>query len=454
MRTTTTLDLDGIQGIVLRGYRLPVGCYLYLKITDAAQARDWIADLAGHVTTAATWESKPATALNVAFTANGLRALGVSGATIASFSMPFVQGMAARADLLGDRGDSAPTNWEDGLGGPSVHILVLLSASGVDSLVQHERWVTGTLGAALVVVGRQEVAMLPDAREHFGYADGFSQPDIEGAEAGPRTGIGARAANGTWRPIRAGEFVLGYPDEEAVLPAAPEPDDLGRNGSYLAVRKLRQDVAGFRRMLDAAAATLPGDGQRLAAKLIGRWPNGSPLDLSPEHPDSSLAADPDRNNAFDYADDGQGYRCPVGAHIRRANPRLSMPFGGKLVNRHRLIRRGLPYGPPLPIGASDDGVQRGIMFSCFQADIERQFEFIQSQWLNDGNAFGLGTDKDPVLGNNDGTGKFTINGAPPGFIGSLPRLVTTAGGEYFFAPGINGFRYLSQLSADRDGAPS
>jgi deferrochelatase/peroxidase EfeB len=121
-----------------------------------------------------------------------------------------------------------------------------------------------------------------------------------------------------------------------------------------------------------------------------------------------------------------------------------MPFDGKLVNRHRLVRRGLPYGPALPDGAAEDGVDRGVVFACFQADLQRQFEFIQSQWLNDGNAFGLGTDKDPLLGDQDGTGKFTIHGKPPVFLAPLSRLVTTAGGEYFFAPGINGLAYLSQ----------
>lgn len=441
-----TLDLDAIQGIVLRGYRMPSGCYLFLQFADAAAGRDWVATITGHVTTAAPWEGKPANALNVAFTAAGLLALGVPEATVASFSTPFVQGMAARADLLGDREASAPRNWQDGLGGTSVHVLVLLSASTANSLAKHEEWVINTLGDSLTVVGRLEVGLLPGGAEHFGYADGFSQPDVEGAKTGPRTGLGAPAANGGWRPIRAGEFVLGYPDEEGVLPSAPEPDDLARNGSYLCVRKLRQDVVGFRSMLGAAGGALGCGEDLLAAKLVGRWRDGTPLEVSPEHADPILVADPDRNNAFDYADDGQGYRCPIGAHIRRANPRRSVPFDGKLVNRHRLIRRGLPYGPPLPEGAADDHIERGVVFACFQADLERQFEFIQSQWINDGNALGMGTDKDPLLGNNDGTGKFTINGSPPAFIASLPRLVTTAGGEYFFAPGVNGLHYLSQVA--------
>jgi len=296
------------------------------------------------------------------------------------------------------------------------------------------------------VVSRQEGATLPGGVEHFGFTDGFSQPDIEGLESGPRTGQGALTGKDQWRPVRAGEFVLGYADEEGVLPHAPQPDELARNGSYFVYRKLRQDVAGFRRMLAGAASVYPGGEEMLAAKLVGRWRDGTPLDLSPDHPDPDIVADPERNNAFSYEDDARGFRCPIGAHIRRANPRASLPFEGKLVNRHRLVRRGVPYGPVLPPGAPDDGADRGVIFSCFQADIERQFEFIQSQWLNDGNAFGLGDDKDALLGDHDGTGKMTIHGAPPTFVHPLVRSVSVTGGEYFFVPGINGLLYLSSFA--------
>jgi len=440
----TQLDLNAIQGTVLRGYRLPYGSYLFLRVNDAAAARDWIASVTSMVTTAAPWNTKPDQTFNIAFSAAGLRALGLAPTAMAGFSAPFLAGMAARADILGDTAESSPKNWDDGLGTADIHVVVSLLASSSQALADHEKWLVSSLANGLTEVARQEVALLPSGTEHFGYADGFSQPAIEGVDTGPRTGVGAPAGHGAWRPIRAGEFVLGYPDEEGILADAPEPESLARNGSYMVVRKLRQNVVGFREMLERAAKVYPGSEEMLAAKLVGRWRDGTPLALSPMSAHPSLATDPLKNNTFDYSDDQQGYRCPVGAHIRRANPRLSMPFDGKLVNRHRLVRRGLPYGPPLPEGAPDDGVERGVLFVCFQADLERQFEFIQSQWLNDGNAFGLGTDKDPMLGNNDGTGKHTIHGAPPSFVGSLPRLITTAGGEYFFAPGINGLRYLAR----------
>ena len=210
-------------------------------------------------------------------------------------------------------------------------------------------------------------------------------------------------------------------------------------------RKLHQDVAAFRAQLATAAELYPGGEERLAAKIVGRWRDGTPIDLSPERPDPAIVADDQRNNAFSYATDGDGLRCPIGAHVRRANPRDSLPFEGKLVNRHRLIRRGIPYGDPLPEGAPDDGQDRGVIFMCLQASIARQFEFIQGQWLNRGNAFTLGEDQDVLVGPQDGPGphKMTVPGNPPFFVGPLRRVVTVRGGEYFFVPGINGLEYLA-----------
>ena len=220
---------------------------------------------------------------------------------------------------------------------------------------------------------------------------------------------------GGWRPIRAGEFILGYEDEEGALPSAPPPDELSCNGTFLAYRKLYQDVAGFRAMLAAAAKLYPGNEDLLAAKIVGRWRDGTPLDLSAAGPDPAIAGDEMRNNAFTYGGDANGARCPIGSHIRRVNPRDSLPFQGKLVNRHRLIRRGIPYGEPLPPGAAEDGADRGVLFMCLQASIARQFEFVQSQWLGQGNTLGLGEDQDVLFGPQDGQAprKMTIPGRAP-----------------------------------------
>jgi len=447
----TALDLDDIQGLVLRGYRLAAGSYTFLRIADAAGARSWLADLLGHVTTAAPWEAKPTSTVNVAISATGLTALGLPEPLLTSFPKPFRQGMAARADILGDSGDSAPQHWQDGLGGPDVHILVMLATSDGESLRQRETWLDGTLGP-LELVSRQQVAALPSGAEHFGYADGFSQPDVEGLGSPVRTAQSGVDGEGGWRPIKAGEFVLGYPDEEGVLPVAPQPAQLASGGSFLVYRKLRQDVLGFRDMLAQHSGRYPGGAELLAAKIVGRWRNGSPLVLSPSKPDPALAADFDRNNSFDYGGDPDGYRCPIGSHIRRANPRNSLRFSGKLVNRHRLIRRGLPYGPALGPGAPDDGVERGVIFLCFQTDLGRQFEFVQSQWMNDGNPLRLGDDRDPLAGGPGTPGKLTIQGEPPYFLHPLSSMVQTRGGEYFFTPGIGGLRYLCALESPASAA--
>jgi len=152
-----------------------------------------------------------------------------------------------------------------------------------------------------------------------------------------------------------------------------------------------------------------------------------------------------RNNAFDYGDDPAGMRCPVGAHVRRMNPRRSLPFDGKLVNRHRIMRRGITYGDKLPEGAEDDGKDRGVIFMCLQASLARGFEFVQSQWANGGNAFRLAEDQDVIVAphDTDGPAKMTVPGQPPFFLGPLSRVVETRGGEYYFTPGINGLRHLA-----------
>lgn len=444
----TELEFPNIQGFVVRGYRLPAAGYLFLRIEDAAKARAFLTDVIPQVITAERWDVKPDSGVNIAFTYAGLRALGVADDSLAAFPAEFREGMASRKRLLGDLGDSDPEHWEDCFRSGDAHVLVMISAKDPQALSDRDKAIREAVarrGGASVVV-TQLGAALPTGREHFGYADGFSQPAIKGSRFPDHPGAGAPSNKGDWRPIAAGEFILGYPDEQGALPAAPPPDELGRNGSYVVYRKLRQDVAAFRRQLRDAAALYPGGEELLAAKLVGRWRDGTPLDASPDREDPALVDDKSRNNAFDYGGDPDGMRCPVGSHIRRMNPRLSMPFEGKLVNRHRLIRRGITYGKMLPEGAEDDGADRGVIFMTVQASLARQFEFVQAQWANTGNPFRLGDDQDPIIGpmDNDGVNKMTVPGKPPFFFGPLSRVVTMRGGEYYFAPGINGLRYLAQ----------
>jgi Dyp-type peroxidase family len=225
---------------------------------------------------------------------------------------------------------------------------------------------------------------------------------------------------------------------------------LGRNGSYMAFRKLRQDVAAFRRYL-AERATSTADEEWLAAKLMGRWRSGAPLALSPDHDDPALGADHKRRNDFLYYDDDpNGFKCPIGSHIRRMNPRDHFKDEMIQVNRHRLIRRGTVYGPLLPDGVlEDDGAERGIFFVFIGADLQRQFEFVQSQWVNQGIFIGAPGEKDPIVGANDGTGVFTIPKQPVRRrLHGLSQFVTNRGGEYFFVPGLRALRWLADADYD------
>lgn len=441
------LDLAHIQGFVVRGYRLPSAAYLFLRILDPKRAGAWLVEVADQVLVAAEWSEKPESGINLAFSYAGLSTMGLPDVTLAGFPEEFQQGMAARAALLGDTGESAPENWDGPFGKAEVHVMVMISAQDARALADHRDSLRAALArnGGLEVVHEETGAALPGNVEHFGYADGFAQPAIEGSPAGNSPGGGAVQPDGGWRPIRAGEFILGYDDEEGVLPSAPPPDELSCNGSFVVFRKLHQNVAAFRAMLDEASGLYAGSKEMLAAKIVGRWPDGTPLDVSPQAADPALAGDERRNNDFSYADDAAGLRCPVGSHIRRVNPRSSLPFEGKLVNRHRLVRRGITYGDELPPGAGEDGTDRGVLFMCLQASIARQFEFVQSQWLADGNTLGVGDDQDVLLGpqNGEPPRKMTIPGEDPFMLGPLSRMVTTRGGEYFFAPGTNGLYYLA-----------
>lgn len=448
------VDLAEIQGNVLRGYTYPVAAYIFLRIDDVHRGRALLDRMLPRITTGEPWADEgPPTAIQLAFTYAGLERLGVRESTLATFPDVFRQGMAARAEVLGDRGPSAPAAWEPGLGTGEAHVLVTVWAIDGERLdeVREELRAVGAAAGATTVVNETRAEGLPGGRDHFGFADGIAQPAVEGNGIAGRPGDGQPDGRGGWRDVATGEFLLGYPGEDAGLPAAPDPP-FDRNGTFVVYRKLYVDVAAFRRFVAAAGADYPGGPGLLAAKLVGRWPDGTPLSVSPDKPDPELAEDPDRVNDFSYADDPLGLSCPLGAHIRRANPRDAEGFyEGRLTNRHRIVRRGRTYGLPLPEGVSkDDGQDRGLVFVCFNADIWRQFETIQALWIEDGDPFGLGHDRDFLAASSDGgSGKFTIQGNPPFFLSPQPRLVTTRGGEYLFQPSIGALRWLATGSASR-----
>jgi Dyp-type peroxidase family len=440
------LDFADIQGNILRGYGFARTQYVFIEVVEAAAGRALLDSLIDPVTTNQEWTSgKPDETVNVALTYAGLVAIDTPAAVLDAFPEAFREGMAGRAAILNDVGPSDPSTWDDGLGTGTAHILVTINGRSQEPLDVRRAWLDERIaasGGGLRIAHEQEAGLLAEAREHFGWADGFAQPSVEGSGLAPKPGEGVPERFGEWRPLKAGEFILGYNDEDGSPPAGP-PDPYGQNGTFMVWRKLRQDVALFRDTLREAAKNYPGGEELLAAKVVGRWPDGTSLVMSPEGPDPEIAGNRDRLNDFRYDDDPDGLRCPIGAHVRRAYPRDALGWGGRMSTRHRMIRRGVPYGPPLPQGAPDDGVDRGMIFVCFVADLARQFEVVQAQWCNDGNAFGLGHDRDWLLGDNDGTGKMTINGSPPFFLSPQPSFVTARGGEYLFVPGLDALRALS-----------
>ena len=434
------LELEDIQSGVLRPRPTPYAAtYILFRIDDRGAGRKLMCRLHSVVASAAHPESPDSDAwISVALTFQGLRALGVPQSSLDSFSPEFQPVMAARAKLIGDTGESSPEHWEKPLGSKEVHVILTALAPDTARLEQSLERARNTYRQlpAITAIWRQDCHVLPDEKEAFGYKDGISHPAIEGSGT-PRT-------NPLERPLKAGEFVLGYPDEMSDTPSIPHPEILGRNGSYVAFRKLHQRVAAFRRYLKEKASSVDEE-EFLAAKMMGRWRGGAPLALAPAKDDPELGPDRGLNNAFLFKrDDAIGYRTPPGCHIRRMNPRDSDIAG--VVRIHRMIRRGTSYGPPLPAGAlEDDGLDRGLMFAFVGTHLGRQFEFVQSEWMNDGGFFGGASTKDPIAGPSDGEGIFDIPKRPVRLrLHGLSRFVVNRGGEYCFLPGLRALKWLGE----------
>jgi Dyp-type peroxidase family len=440
---SVTLELDDIQSGALHERPSPyVGAYLMLRIDDRADGRELVRRLAGFVDSG-TQSLDPANDawITVAFTYHGLKALGVPQESLDSFTPEFREGMAARAEHLGDVGESSPENWEKPLGTPDVHIAIAVISPDVarlEAVADKARRAHQELDG-ITVVWRQDCYQLPTGRTSFGFKDGIGQPSVEGSGRPP--------SNPHDPPLKAGEIILGYPDETGELPPMPSPDVLGRNGTYVVFRKLHTKVAAYRQYLRARAANREEE-TLIGAKMVGRWQSGAPLAVSPDADDPELGSDPRRNNDFLYGDDPRGFKCPVGAHARRANPRDALYADGSTeVRLHRMIRRGTSYGPMLPEGElEDDGADRGIIFVFAGAHIKRQFEFVKTQWLNDGIFIGAPDEADPLVGSPHHANSFTIPQRPiRRRLQELPPFVVTRGGEYCFAPSLSAMRWLAEL---------
>ncbi len=437
------LDVEDLQHILITRVPALTGRYEFLSFHQADQGRAWLAGILHQVASVAQARDsieREQRWISVAFTWQGLRALGVDEKALATFPEEFRQGMVARAEVLGDTGRNQPDRWIGGLANPSLHAIAILFARNADererATREHQAFLAKTPGVeVLSSLDLDGFAPFDHAHDHFGYRDRLSEPQIEGSGVEPTPGSGA--------PVKAGEFILGYPDESGELIPLPQPEILSRNGTFMAYRRLREHVGAFREFLRQHGGPTPEGQELIAAKLMGRWRSGAPLILAPEKDDPALAADYQRNNNFNYAKmDPQGYAVPLGAHIRRMNPRDTTAN----IQRRRMIRRGATYGPPLAEGTPEDGVDRGIAAFILCASLVRQFEFAQNVWINDPKFHELGNERDPLIGNQDGTFDMTIPKRPVRKkITGLPAFTTLMGGGYFFLPGINALRYLAAL---------
>jgi deferrochelatase/peroxidase EfeB len=481
----SSVDSDDVQGLVRFGFKHHTeAVFLLLRVRDAQAACAWLAGVS--VTSAAEMNPVPNCALQIAVTSDGLRALGVSADIVDGFSQEFLDGMAgdpSRARRLGDEGPSDPKYWVWGSGNRVPHCAILLYA--LPGCLEARRLaIEAQCAAGFELLQRLGTTdMGPD--EPFGFRDGISQPQLDWDLAQPASD---RTQLEYTNLSCLGEFLLGYPNEYGLYTPrplldpsrdaggllsraleAPDRSDLGRNGSYLVVRQLRQDVSGFWRALDRYAAGDAAERERLAAAMVGRTRQGQPI------VDASSAT----LNDFTYGADPDGLRCPLGAHIRRTNPRnADLPAGApgilsRLVRTlgfdatargrdlvsstryHRLLRRGREYGTPVSIDQALTGAtietEVGLHFMCLNANIQRQFEFVQSAWIA-GNRFnGLHDESDPLLGNRrPGPGASLSDGfsmpqpaGPARRLSSVPQFVTVTGGAYFFLPGIRALRFLA-----------
>lgn len=493
-----------IQGLLLKSYEpLKYSASIFFRITDRANAKLWLTGVLGAVTNAGVRSAEAETAVNVAFTYSGLEALGLSQDELATFPSSFTEGMTEqrRRRILGDLAinEGRPSNWK--WGGTRTPVdLVLLVFEDTESKRNRARdmWrLSFEQGGCGQVVSHVDTHL--SAYEHFGFPDGISQPIIKGTEA-------ARALSGQelrWHGVPPGEFVLGYADGSGKRPSppsfGPQVMELGRNGSYMVIRQLSQDVRGFWRHLDQVArARATGNGnleevrEQMAARLVGRTLSGDPLisegaqlTREKDHPmqlawlhlkfawrtirrrttvrwkafrgvnEPEIVKEIRKENSFGFRDDPDGFLCPVGAHVRRANPRDLLGKGRtkalEAANRRRILRRGRLYGDFLerkdaldPLPANTVEKERGLLFICFNSDIERQFEFIQSQWINNPAFDGLYRESDGfVAARFAGEGRATSQRDPLRERFDLDSFVTAKGGGYFFLPGIRALTHLA-----------
>ena len=478
------LPVEDIQGIILKGYGfLANAAFIMLRVKDATAARKWIGQLPITPASEASkhgyevHERKDQCFVNIAFTHPGLDALELGGELLDGFPLEFVSGSHERSRILGDVGKNAPDEWAWGSPKEPVHVLLMVYGHTEDILKGYrERYEAEAEANGLELIVTLGGHTLPGRKEHFGFRDGIAQPHVR--------------ANPLWKKDRSkfneiapGEFLLGYDDgyrtpkdkgdaNVAFAPRISAKTPFAKGGSYLVFRQLEQDVAAFWRYCDEIGESIDDlPVETVASKMVGRWPNGEPLVLQekgPAHPDED--SDEDR---FGYLNkqDLHGDKCPFGAHVRRSNPRdwllgANPVESMRLANLHRIMRRGRPYGPPLvkDLGIEElieaaksndaDSESRGLNFICFNANIERQFEFVQQQWINNAQLSEVLGEADPLMGRHhrpdEGIGggdpEFTVQEEPlRAKCPDLTQFVTVKGSSYFFMPPLSAVEYIGTI---------
>ena len=467
-----------MQGLIIRGYSdLRSACFVLAKVTDAGPFKKWIGQ---NILAFTPGDISPKDkAMNIAFTFAGLKAMGLNKNSLGSFPLEFEDGMTTRhkQELLGDFGNSDPANWEWGQkGNEDTHLLLTLYAADAQQLETLYAGVKSQMSAnGFAELRLMETTELIKRKEHFGFHDGIAQPTIKGLNR----------SDDPSNTVAAGEFILGYKNEYDQYNYSPVADagigkagllsessqvngmkDLGKNGTYLVFRQMEQDVEGFWKYMESK--TLAPDGNcdpenmvKLASKMVGRWPSGTPIELAP---DKDIPALEDKDK-FGYRDsDSDGLKCPYASHIRRTNPRDSIDTTRstsiQIANRHRILRRGRSYGPPVAesmdpmdiIKANDKTGKRGLHFMCINTNLTLQFEFIQNFWVNNPKFSGLYDERDAITGNHSNprdtkhTGSFSVEEEPiRKRYTDVPEFVTVKGGAYFFLPGIKALTFLASI---------
>ena len=443
LTSAPTLDLHEIQATVLRPRPAPYfGAHVLLRVDDARAGREFLRRLTPHVASGANWWKAATAWLSVGISYAGLEALGLPDGSLQSFPEAFRDGMAARAKQLRDEGVNDPKNWHAPFGTGQIHIGVSAFSDSDDKrrralAIAREQY-EGLSGVSVLHI--DDFGAQPGDLNPLGYKDGIDQPAIEGSGVEPLPGQG--------RAIKAGEFILGYPGEAGIPLPMPQPDILGRNGTYVGVRKYQSRVGAFNRFLRAHGST-EEERELLAAKLVGRWRSGAPLTLAPDVDDPALGADPQRNNDFDYSHDPRGRQAPFGCHLRRMNPRDTKLARLTDVNLHRIIRRGTTYGAPYdPNALSEeaDDVPRGAYFLFISAKAMATIEFLQQEWINDGDFIGVGSERDPIIGLQGEGAIFTIPREPVRRrIHGIDTFNVLRGGEYMFMPSLSALKWLADL---------